>query len=149
MPEFVMTSMPLVWFVIALGLAVFEAMTITLVAIWFAIGALVAIIPAFLMWPMYVQIVVFLIASGVSLVLTRPIIKNKFLPRRVRTNADQNVGKIGVVIVGIDPINGTGRVKVDGLDWAARSEDGTNVEPGEKVLIKAISGVTLVVERIV
>lgn len=35
-----------------------------------------------------------------------------------------------------------------GLDWSARSEEGEILEKGEKVLIKAIEGVKVLVERI-
>ena len=57
-------------------------------------------------------------------------------------------GMIGVVVEEIDNDRAQGRVYVNGLDWSARSEEGEILEKGEKVLIKAIEGVKVLVERI-
>ena len=55
---------------------------------------------------------------------------------------------VGIVTVSINNISGEGRVLVNGLEWAARSDDGVPVEKGENVLIKAIEGVKVIVERV-
>ena len=39
-------------------------------------------------------------------------------------------------------------MSVGGLDWSARSEDGEIIEVDDKVLIKSIDGVKLIVEKI-
>ena len=44
----------------------------------------------------------------------------------------------------ITPLAPTGQVKVDGVIWQARAEDGAQV--GETVRIRAIDGLTLEVE---
>ena len=69
-----MHYMPMTWLIIAILLGVFEAMTVDLVAIWFAIGALAAILPAAIGAPFWVQLVVFLAVGLLTLALTRPMV---------------------------------------------------------------------------
>ena len=140
--------LPMFWLILAIVLGVIEAATVQLVAIWVALGALAAIIPAMLNASLWVQFVVFVLVSAVALIATRPLVKNVLKLKRTRTNADSVIGKIGVVIVQIDNFSSQGRVSVGGLDWSARSEDGEIIEVDEKVLIKSIDGVKLIVERL-
>ena len=141
--------LPLTWLLIAVGLGIIEALTVDLVAIWFAIGAFVTILPASFGFPFPVQLLFFIAVSLVTLVFTRPVAKKFLKVKKTNTNADQIIGMVGVVISPIDNIAGSGRVMVNGLDWSARSDDGVPIEENEKVLIKAIEGVKVIVERIV
>ena len=143
-----MHYMPMTWLIIAILLGVFEAMTVDLVAIWFAIGALAAILPAAVGAPFWVQLVVFLAVGLLTLALTRSMVKRVLHVKKTNTNADRVIGMGGIVTVPIDNVAGTGRVLANGLDWAARTDDGAPVEAQERVLIKAIEGVTLIVERV-
>ena len=140
--------LPYLWIGLAILLGVAEAVTIQLVAVWFAVGALAAVIPAALGASVTVQFGVFVAVSAVALILTRPLVKKVLTPRRERTNADRLIGTIGVVIEEIDNFRSKGRVTLSGLDWAARSEDGEIIPPGAEVLVNRIEGVTLIVERI-
>lgn len=141
--------MPVVWLVLAIALAFVESATVALVAIWFAAGALAAILPALLGLNIWIQLGVFVVVSVITLWFTRPLVKAKINSRTVRTNADSNVGKIGVVLQDIGLPGQPGRVSVSGLDWAARSETEEFIPVGEQVLVKAIEGVTLIVEKLV
>ena len=40
------------------------------------------------------------------------------------------------------------RVKLNGVDWNARTTDGSSVKTGESVIVREITGTTLVVEKI-
>ncbi|GAA6513928.1 NfeD family protein [Merdimmobilis hominis] len=140
--------MPFVWLLMAVLLGILEAATIQLVAIWFAIGSVAAVPAALMGLSFFWQVVVFLAVSLFCLVLTRPLMKKFLRVRPTRTNADSLVGMIGVVVEEIDNDRAQGRVYVNGLDWSARSEEGEILEKGEKVLIKAIEGVKVLVERI-
>ena len=55
---------------------------------------------------------------------------------------------VGIVTQPIENISGNGRVLVNGLEWAARSDDGTPISEKENVLIKSIEGVKVIVEKI-
>ena len=149
MPDLLSSQwLPMFWLILAIVLGVIEAATVQLVAIWVALGALAAIIPAMLNAPLWVQFIVFVLVSAVAIIATRPLVKNVLKLKRTRTNADSVIGKIGVVIVQIDNFNSQGRVSVGGLDWSARSEDSEIIEVDDKVLIKSIDGVKLIVERL-
>lgn len=76
------------------------------------------------------------------------MVKRVLHVKKTNTNADRVIGMVGIVTVPIDNVAGTGRVLANGLDWAARTDDGAPVEAQERVLIKAIEGVTLIVERV-
>lgn len=141
--------MPLTWLLISVILGAIEGATIDLVAIWFALGAFVTIIPAAMGLPFWLQLIVFLTVSLITLAFTRPVASNVLRVKKTSTNADRIIGMIGVVTQSIDNINGQGRVLVNGLDWAARSDDGAPIEANESVLIKSIEGVKVIVERVV
>lgn len=139
---------PSAWLALAILLGFVEANTVSLVAIWFAVGAVVAIVPALLQASIWIQLTVFVLVSILLLCFTRPLVRAKLNNRTVRTNADSNIGSTATVIRAIDPLTGEGRVSVSGLDWAARSQDGQPVPVGQRVLVKEIQGVTMVVERL-
>ncbi|MEG2175030.1 MAG: NfeD family protein, partial [Oscillospiraceae bacterium] len=130
--------MPLFWLLLAVGLGVLEGITIDLVALWFALGALVAVVPALLGAPFWVELLVFLVVSLLSLIFTRPLVADVLKVKKISTNADRMIGTMGVVCEAISNVEERGRVKVSGLDWAARSDDGEPISEGEQVLIKSI-----------
>lgn len=139
---------PTIWAVLAVVLIIAEAMTVQLVGIWLALGALAALIPAFLQMPVPVQVIVFIAVSVVCLVFTRPFVKNVLAVRKVSTNADKAIGTIALVTETIDNTLNTGRVMADGLSWQARSADYTAVEAGSRVLVQRIEGATLWVQKV-
>ncbi len=139
---------PLLWLLAAVILGIAEALTVDLVAIWFAAGAFAAVIPALLGAPVWLQLLVFLAVSIVTLAFTRPAAAHLLKVRKTSTNADRVIGMMGVVTEPIDNITGKGRVQVNGLSWAARSDDGEPVNEGESILVKEIDGVKVIVERV-
>lgn len=140
---------PLVWLLVAIGLGIIEAMTLDLVSIWFAIGAFVAMLPAFLGAPVWAQLATFLGVSLCTLWLTRPVVAKVLRVKKTSTNADRVIGMMGLVTVPIDTVKGEGRVLVNGLEWAARSEDGAPIEAEAEVLVRAIEGVKVIVTRVI
>ena len=68
---------------------------------------------------------------------------------RVKTNADSLIGRKGIVTEEVSNVYATGQVTVAGQEWTARSvDDSVTLEKGEMVVIRSISGVKLMVERI-
>lgn len=136
----------LVLFVVLLGI---EAVTLGLVTIWFAGGALVAFLLSLFLDNWIVQTVVFLVVSGVLLYFTRPVALRKFNSRRLKTNVEELVGKEAKVIEMIDNFNATGAAMLGGVEWSARAaQDEVKIPAGERVLIKEVRGVKLVVEPV-
>lgn len=139
------TSMAVIWLIIFAVLLIVEIVTMGLTTIWFAGGAVLACICAALKLPLWVQITVFVLSSGALLYFTRPVAIKYFNKNRTRTNVDSMVGKTAVVTTEIDNIQGIGQVKVDGMEWSARSLDNTVIETGKVVVVKNVQGVKLIV----
>ena len=136
------------WVVALVVFLIVEAVTAGLVSIWFVFGSLVALICAALGAAVWLQIFWFVIVSVATLVLTRPLVKRYVDSRSVATNADRSIGRAAVVTERIDNLAATGAVKLDGVVWTARStDDAVAIETGERVTVRAIEGVKLIVER--
>ena len=141
------TTMVFVWLVIAVVLGIFEAATVALVSIWFAIGAVAAMVPAYFNAPFWVQILVFILVSALCFVFTRPFFKKIIRVNKQPTNVDRLVGQEGVATDDIENIECRGKVFISGLTWSARSETGELIPQGAVVAVKKIEGATLVVKR--
>lgn len=137
-----------IWLIIFVACIVIEIISMGLTTIWFAGGALIAAVAAVLGFPLWVQIVLFVLISLVLLYFTRPIAVKYFNKDRVKTNAESLVGKQAIVISEIDNLQGIGQVTVEGKEWTARTiTDGVTLPTGSVVVIRAISGVKLMVEE--
>lgn len=132
-----------VWLCVVVVTAVIEALTAGLVTIWFTAGALAAMVCALFDLSVVWQVFVFLAVSLILLVLTRPLAKKWLYSEKTSTNADMVLGKTAVVVEAIDPVLGTGQVKIDGKVWSARSN--TPIPVNETVTVREIQGVHVVV----
>lgn len=132
----------IIWFVLLLAFLVVEAACpIHLVSIWFAAGALVAMIASFLGAAVWLQIVLFLIVACALVVLLWPFIKKFLNPKLAKTNIDAVVGSEGYVTADIDNIAATGQVKLGAMEWTARSTSGQPIPKGTLVKVDRIEGV--------
>ena len=137
-----------IWLIIFVACIVVEIITMGLTTIWFAGGSLIASVAAAIGAPLWLQIVLFVAVSLVLLYFTRPIAVKYFNKDRVKTNAESLVGKQAIVISEIDNLQGIGQVTVGGQEWSARTtRDGIPLPVGSVVIIRAISGVKLLVEE--
>ena len=136
------------WLVLFVILLIIEILTMGLTTIWFAGGALVAFILAFVGFELPVQIIAFLLVSIGLLILTRPIALKFFNQERQKTNAESLIGQKAVVLETIDTLHGVGRVEVNGMEWSAKTDDSDSViENGTVVVIEGIQGVKLIVKN--
>ena len=137
-----------IWLIIFVACIVVEIITMGLTTIWFAGGSLVASVAAAIGAPLWLQIVLFVAVSLLLLYFTRPIAVKYFNRDRVKTNSERLVGKQAIVISEIDNLQGIGQVTVGGQEWSARTtEEGITLPVGSVVIIRAISGVKLMVEE--
>lgn len=134
-----------VWLVLLILFVMMEASSVTLVSLWFAAGALVAVVAALLGASLMVQTVLFVLVSVVLLALLRPILKKYVVPKIQKTNVDALVGQECTVTEDIDNLAACGRVKVGGMSWSARSAAGEHISAGTVVKIEAVQGVKLLV----
>ena len=136
------------WLVLMVFFLILEAMIPGLVSIWFAGGALIAFFLGLIGAPVWLQILVFLLASLLFILSLRPLSRNHFNKDRTKTNAQRVVGKRAVVKEEIENLAAKGLVTVDGLDWTARTQTDTEViRAGETVEVLRIEGVKLIVKR--
>ena len=142
------TISSLVWLILLIAFVVVEALTVSLVSIWFAAGAVAALIVSGFTSSWLVQFAVFAVVSAVALAATRPLVKKRMTARRVPTNADINVGRKAQVLVEVTP-DVTGRVRLDGVDWNARCvTPGDILNPGDHCRVTEIHSTLLLVEPI-
>lgn len=139
-----LTGMWLAVMIIALAV---EAIIPGLVSIWFAAGALVALVIAALKLPEWLQIAVFLVVSLAALIVTRPLAQKYITSKAQPTNADMIIGRECIVKEEINNVLGTGAVVAGGKTWTAVSWDPDVVIPVEsRAVVERIEGVKAVVK---
>ena len=129
-------DMVIIWAIVIAAALVFEFVTYGFVSIWFAGGGLVSIILAACGVGVDLQIILFIVVSGVLLVSMRPIVKKLTKTEKVPTNADVNIGKTFKLASGIK--EGRGIVKINDVIWTVVCDDA--LKEGEQVVITEISG---------
>ena len=137
--------MTLFWLILFVILSLFELITINLVSIWFALGALITTFVSLVTDNLMILLAVFTITSIILLLLTNPFVKKLKTREVVPTNLDRVIGKNGVVTMKIAK-DCIGEVKVLGKRWSAYSDK--EIEENSKVKVLAINGVKLKVEEI-
>ena len=143
-----MTDMVIFWLVAMVALIVIELATLGLTTIWFACGALAAVIAAALGAPILLQILMFVVVSFAVLLTVRPIAVKYFNKDRTRTNIESMIGRQAVVVGEIDNMQSVGQVSVNGMEWSARSTiNELKISVGRVVVIRAVDGVKLIVEE--
>jgi len=135
------------WAVLLVVLVIVELETIQLVSIWFALGAAGALVSAALspgLW--WMQILIFLAISLISLLFTRPLVKKHVKLKETATNADRVLDMVGEVRETVSSIDNKGAVYVGNKLWTARAEPGAESIPeGTRVDVLRIEGVKLIV----
>ena len=140
-------GMTAVWVVLMIGFLVVEGLAPGLVSIWFALGALAALISALLGAQIWLQVVWFVVVSILALIATRPLVKKYVNSRTQETNADMLIGQECIVTETIDKLHGTGAVSVAGKEWTARTDETERIiEKGSVAVIERIEGVKLIVK---
>ena len=143
-----MNPAAIIWLILLLVFLFFEANTVMLVAVWFAGGALVAMITALLGGNAGLQILLFIAVSAIMLTLLRPFLKKFITPRQTKTNIDAVIGSKGIVLEQIDNDLAQGRVKLGAMEWSARSTSGEPLMPGTQIVVDKIEGVKVFVSPV-
>lgn len=139
---------PVYWLIAVAVLLVLEILTLGLTTIWFAGGAFVAFLAGMCQAPLWLQVILFLAVSIILLFFTRPVVERHLNNNREKTNIDSLIGKRGRVLEEIDNFSQTGRVMLNGMEWAARDVSGDGKIPVEtEVEVVEIKGAHLVVQK--
>ncbi len=139
--------MGILWLIAIIAFGVLESVTAQFISIWFAGGAIVALIAHLLGASQAVQWILFTIASLVLLVLTRPMVKRLTKSDVSVTGTDMLIGKSAVMTKATDSRGESGEAKADGKIWTVSSIDGEPIEDGAVVTIEKIQGVKLIVRK--
>ena len=143
----ILSDPAVIWFLVGLGLLLLELVLPGLVILFFGVGAwvtaLVCVITDInLNW----QILIFLVASLLGLVLLRKYLKKRFFNRTDKEIDDQLEEFIGRKALAIDDFkDGSGKVEFKGTQWSARSNE--PVSKGEWVIIRRKDSLTFNVEK--
>ena len=121
------------WLIALVVLLVIEAATLGLATIWFAGGALIALIAAMCGAGFVIQMVCFLVVSLILLIFTRPVAVRFLNKDTLKTNVDRVIGMEGIV--------------AEEISWTARTESEGGIIPKETVVeVLRVEGVKLIVK---
>lgn len=138
--------MAIVWIALIIIFAAVEIVTVGLTSIWFAGGALAALLCYALGLSELWQFIIFVAVSLVLLLFTRPWALKYLKPYLIKTNYEQVIDENVCLTENIDNIKGTGTAVYKGQEWTARAyDDNKTFEAGSIVKVKEIRGVTLYV----
>lgn len=139
---------PIIWLGILAVLLIIEGLTTALTTIWFAGGALAAAVAAGFGAGIVPQLLLFFAVSLVLLFFTRPVALKLMNKDTEKTNVNGLPGKTAVVIQKIDNLAQTGQVRINDIEWLARTpDDNVTIPEGTVVVIKEVHGVRLIVEK--
>ena len=131
----------IIWLVLMIVFLFIESQGVNMVSLWFAAGALGALIAHLCGAELWLQIVVFFVLSVALLASLRPIARKYFTPKIVKTNVDSVIGQTGLVTADIDNVTAQGQVKLGAMEWSARSTSGEAITAGTLVKVDKIEGV--------
>lgn len=143
-----MYSHLIIWGVIFAVMVIAEIVSMQLVSIWFAAGALAAFIVSICGLSMGMQMFVFMLVSVLLLSVTRPLLKKFKVSNTQPTNIDLDIGKTAVIVEAVNNETDSGRAKLNGVDWKAVSTEGSVISEGSIVRIDNIKGTKLYVTLI-
>ena len=136
----------IVWLgLLILFLVVEAACPLHLVSIWFAAGALAGLVVYWLGGAIWLQVLAFAVVSGGLLAALWPLTRKYINPKVTATNIDSVIGSIGIVTASVDNVAAVGQVKLNGMEWTARSTTGAPIPEGTRVKVDKIEGVKVFV----
>ena len=142
-----MPPMEWIWLGAVVVFAVAEAATAALVSLWFIGGALAGLIAALCGAPLWLQFALFVAISAVLLAALRPLARSRFNRGITPTNAERCVGQVALVTEAIDNVRARGAVRLSGVEWSARSADGSAIPLDTPVRVLRVESSKLIVER--
>ena len=138
----------IIWLGLTVLFLIAEASTVTMISLWFAAGSLAAMAMALLGGAIWMQALAFLVVSAAALTALRPLVRKYLTPKLTATNVDSVIGSIGIVSGAIDNIGATGQVKLNGMEWTARSSSGDPIPAGTRIRVDRIEGVKVFVSPV-
>ena len=136
------------WLIAAGIFFIIEIATVGFLIFWLGIGALIAMALSFITGNLIIQTAVFVVSSSILILLTKPLVDKFTKKDSIPTNSKVLINKKGIVTADIDPVHGSGLVKVNGETWSAKSEDESFILKDTEIQVLAIDGVKLIVKPV-
>ncbi len=140
-------DLTIMWFIAVIAFIIIESLTYQLVSVWFAFGAIGALIAAVAGAGIYAQLIVFALITALFLLFLRPMSLKFVKNKTFKTNVDSIISENVLITEEVDNDAGKGQGKVNGLVWTVRSEDGSKIPKGEVTEAVRVDGVKLTVRR--
>ncbi len=135
--------LPWIWVILAIVFTVAEIFTAGFFLICFGVGAALAAITAFLGFGALVEMIAFVIGSGIALMLLRPFALRVSGNQTNTVGIDRVIGRQAIVLEAIDPAKGRGLVRMGGERWSADSADNVPIAAGVAVEVIGVDGAHL------
>jgi len=135
-----------IWIAMAALFIIGEIFTQGFFLLWFGIGAAVAGFLAILGLGVGWQLGAFVVVSGALFVASRRLAEKISKKQPPGIGADRFIELEGVVLVEIDNVKNTGRIRVQKDEWRADSETGEIIPEGERIVVTRVDGTHMVVK---
>ena len=137
----------LMWLILAAVLLIGEVFSAGFFLFWFSIGAAAAGFTALFGANEIVQLIVFVVVSGVLFATGRKFANRVTKKQPPGIGADRFVGGTGVVLEEINVTSNTGKIRLNQESWRAESENGEIVPVGAAVKVLRVDGTRVIVRK--
>ena len=137
----------LMWLILAAILMIGEVFSAGFFLFWFSIGAAAAGLTALLGANEVVQLIVFVVVSGVLFATGRKFANKVTKKQPPGIGADRFVGGIGIVLEEINTPANTGKIRLNQESWRAVSENGEIIPKGVAVKVLRVDGTRVIVQK--
>lgn len=133
------------WIIVAAVVITIDIITSNFLFVWFAVGALAAMIGELLGLSFGIQVVIFLVINLITVALGYPWAKKNFKKSIERTPLMEET-YIGRVMEAEEDIKDKAKVKVGGIYWTVVN-CGDEIKKGEYFKIIGIDGIKLTIKK--
>jgi len=135
------------WIVVALGALAIDITTSSFMFVWFAIGAISAIIAIGLNASITTQVILFVAVSAVVMSVGYPIVK-KTIKKTVKKTLTMEEGYIGQEFTITKDVDIKSSIKFQGIYWTVKNV-GEPLKKGDTVQVIGIEGNKLLIDRVI
>ena len=135
----------ILWIVVAVAAIAIDITTSSFMFVWFAAGALGAIISIGFYAPIFVQVIIFIALSGLAMSIGYPIVK-KTISKTVKKTLTMEEGYVGKEFTLTKDVEEKGNIKFQGIYWTVKN-DGEPLKKGDLVRVTGIEGNKLLIAK--
>jgi len=141
-----MANSLILWIVVGVVALAVDIATSAFIFVWFTVGAIAAAIAQMFDYSFVVQLIIFIIVSGICTAVGYPIAK-KTIKKSVEPTPTREKTYVGKFIVVDDDIIEKGIIKLDGVYWSVIKE-GHLLKKGDKAEIIGIEGNKIIIKKV-